>query len=61
MLPPSLADRFLGSILGLAVGDATGAPFEGMPATAIHYDFGGARPAVDHPLVDALHDTAIEH
>ena len=35
--PPSLLDRFRGCILGQAVGDALGAPFETMPADAIYY------------------------
>lgn len=52
--PSQIEARFLGSILGLAVGDATGAPFEGMPATAIHYDFGGARRAIERPVLDLL-------
>jgi poly(ADP-ribose) glycohydrolase ARH3 len=47
-------DRFLGCLLGHAVGDATGAPVEGMPATAIWYDLGGARQIVEHPPVDEL-------
>lgn len=54
MNAPPLPDRFAGCILGLAVGDACGAPFEGMPATAIHYDFGGAEKHVREPLVDVL-------
>jgi poly(ADP-ribose) glycohydrolase ARH3 len=52
--PPSLQDRFLGCLLGLAVGDAIGAPFEGLPATAIWYDFGGARKLVSSPPVELL-------
>jgi poly(ADP-ribose) glycohydrolase ARH3 len=38
----SLRDRFLGCVLGSAIGDAACAPYEGVPATAIWYDFGGA-------------------
>lgn len=56
-MTPSLSDRFAGCILGLAVGDACGAPFEGMPASAIHYDFGGAEKHVREPLVDVLNYT----
>jgi poly(ADP-ribose) glycohydrolase ARH3 len=55
--PPSLEDRFLGCLLGLAIGDATGAPFEGLPATAIWYDFGGARKLVANPPGDVLNYT----
>jgi poly(ADP-ribose) glycohydrolase ARH3 len=57
----SLVDRFAGSLLGLAVGDACGAPFEGMPATAIHYDFGGSERLVRHPPVDVLYCTDDTH
>jgi poly(ADP-ribose) glycohydrolase ARH3 len=34
-MPPTQA-QFLGSMLGLAVGDAVGAPFEGLPGWMIH-------------------------
>ena len=51
---PSLQDRFLGCLLGLAVGDAIGAPFEGLPATAIWYDFGGARKLIANPPAELL-------
>ena len=47
-------DRFLGCLLGHAIGDAVGAPVEGMPATAIWYDMGGARRLVDDPPVAQL-------
>src|SRR5688572_14563527 len=50
----SLRDRFLGCLLGHAVGDAVGAPVEGMPATAIWYDMGGARRLVENPPADRL-------
>lgn len=32
-----LRDRFFGAIVGCAVGDALGAPFEGAPSSAIHF------------------------
>jgi poly(ADP-ribose) glycohydrolase ARH3 len=54
---PSLLDRFRGCILGQAVGDALGAPFETMPASAIYYQFGFARKIVAHPPVDKLEYT----
>lgn len=54
---PTTLDRFIGCILGHAIGDATGAPFEGMPATAIHYDFGGSRKIVDRLPMDVIHFT----
>ena len=42
-------DRFAGCMLGLAVGDAVAAPFEGIDAYAIHRDFGGAAGIVREP------------
>lgn len=54
---PSLLDRFRGCILGQAVGDALGAPFETMPASAIYYGFGFARKIVAAPPVDRLEYT----
>lgn len=50
----SKSDRFRGCLLGLAVGDAFGAPFEGMPADAIYYSFGFARKIVAKPPMDSL-------
>jgi len=52
--PPSLRDRFVGCLLGLAVGDATGAPFEGLRGDVIYYDFGGSRKVVANPPVEVL-------
>lgn len=49
---PTLPDRFRGCLLGLAVGDALGAPFESLPADVIFHDFGGPRAIVDRPPVD---------
>jgi poly(ADP-ribose) glycohydrolase ARH3 len=54
---PSMADRFRGCILGQAVGDALGAPFETMPADAIYYGFGSARKILAAPPVDRLEYT----
>ena len=54
---PSLLDRFRGCILGQAVGDALGAPFETMPASAIYYGFGFARKIIAAPPVDRLEYT----
>ena len=53
----SLCDRFRGCILGQAVGDALGAPFEAMPADAIYYGFGFARKIVAAPPVERLEYT----
>ena len=49
--------RFLGCLLGHAVADAVCAPFEGLPATATWYDFGGAHRIIAKPPVDRLHYT----
>jgi ADP-ribosylglycohydrolase len=40
MTDPILRDRFLGTILGCAVGDALGAPYEGMGANRLFQDTG---------------------
>jgi poly(ADP-ribose) glycohydrolase ARH3 len=48
------ADRFAGCLLGLAVGDALAAPFEGIDAYAIHRDFGGATAIVRDPPLPQL-------
>jgi poly(ADP-ribose) glycohydrolase ARH3 len=49
-----LAERFCGCVLGQAVGDAMGAPFETMPGDAIYYGFGSARKIMAAPPVDRL-------
>ena len=38
--PPLLVDRFRGCLLGLAVGDALGAPYEGLTGETIYRHFG---------------------
>lgn len=53
----ALLDRFQGCLLGLAVGDAVGAPYEGLPASAIWYDFGGATRIVTTPSAETLNYT----
>jgi len=52
--PPPLQEKFLGCILGHAIGDAAGAPLEGLPATVIWYDLGGGRKIVANPPVEQL-------
>ena len=47
-------DRFVGCLLGHALGDALGAPLEGMPATVIWYDLGGAAKFVRNPPLEVL-------
>src|SRR4051812_20536366 len=50
----NLPDRFRGCLLGLAVGDAVGSPFEGLDAYGIYTGFGGARQIVAKPPVEVL-------
>src|SRR5688500_18049419 len=55
--PPAVLttlDRFRGCLLGSAVADALGAPFEGLDAYGIYTAFGFARRIIDHPPVDVL-------
>ena len=47
--PPSKLDRFVGCLLGHALGDAIGAPFEGLDATTIYYQFGSTRTLLQDP------------
>jgi poly(ADP-ribose) glycohydrolase ARH3 len=47
--PPSREDRFVGCLLAHALGDALGAPFEGLPPEAIYYEFGATRRLFDSP------------
>lgn len=47
-------DKFRGCLLGQVIGDALGAPFEGMPAEAIYYEFGMARRIVARLGVDSI-------
>jgi poly(ADP-ribose) glycohydrolase ARH3 len=53
----SQKDRFIGCMLGSAVGDAACAPFEGVPATAIWYEFGGALKILARPPAEELRYT----
>ncbi len=46
---PTLEDRFVGCLLGLAVGDALGAPFEGRSADGIARQFSTPQQLVDQP------------
>ena len=56
-MPPTTLDRFRGCILGHAIGDALGAPFETMPGDAIYYGFGAARRILADPPGDLLEYT----
>jgi poly(ADP-ribose) glycohydrolase ARH3 len=48
------ADRFAGCLLGLAVGDALGAPYEGLTHADIFFQFGSPDSLVKNPSGDAL-------
>ncbi|HEX4610041.1 MAG TPA: ADP-ribosylglycohydrolase family protein [Urbifossiella sp.] len=53
--PP--ADRFTGCLLGLAVGDALGAPYEGLTGFDIFFGFGPPDAIVKNPSGDTLYYT----
>ncbi len=48
------ADRFAGCLLGLAVGDALGAPYEGLTHADIFFQFGTPDKLVKNPSGDTL-------
>jgi poly(ADP-ribose) glycohydrolase ARH3 len=50
-------DRFLGSLLGLAVGDAVGAPFEGLPADFVFWHAGPVGELLSRPFDEPLRYT----
>jgi poly(ADP-ribose) glycohydrolase ARH3 len=57
-MPPCVAlERFLGCPLGQAVGDAVGAPYEGMPADHVFWSFGPASDLVRNPDGETLRYT----
>jgi poly(ADP-ribose) glycohydrolase ARH3 len=51
---PTMTSRFRGCLLGLAVADALGAPFEGIDAYGIYHAFGSIHDIVKKPPVDSL-------
>lgn len=57
----ALADRFAGCLLGHAVGDGLGAPFEGMSADLIYGQFGRTSEIVAKPPVEMLYCTDDTH
>src|SRR5262249_23102273 len=57
MSEPTLLDRFRGCLLGLAVGDGLGAPYEGLPADNIYWGFGPSEELISKPSEDILHYT----
>ena len=50
-------ERHLGCLLGEAVGDAVGAPYEGLPADFVYYEFGPIHELLAAPDADALRYT----
>ena len=54
---PSLLDRFRGCLLGLAVGDAVGAPFEGLSSETIYRDFGSISRLISQLELDEIQYT----
>src|SRR5258708_33130509 len=50
-------DRFLGCLLGQAVGDALGAPFEGLPADFIYWTEGPVHELLAQPSTEILRYT----
>src|SRR5437660_52151 len=57
MPDPVSVDRFLGCLLGQAVGDALGAPYEGLSADNLYWGFGPATELVRNPDGDLLRYT----
>ena len=53
----SRADRFAGCLLGLAMGDAVGAPYEGLKHTDIFFQFGTPDKLVTNPSGETLYYT----
>lgn len=53
----SRADRFTGALLGVAVGDALGAPYEGLTAADVFFMFGSAASLTSNPSGDELRYT----
>jgi poly(ADP-ribose) glycohydrolase ARH3 len=57
MLAPPSPEQFAGCLLGLAIGDALGAPFEGMPADNIFWGYGQSADLVKNPTGETLYYT----
>jgi poly(ADP-ribose) glycohydrolase ARH3 len=54
---PIPEDRFRGCLLGQAVGDALGAPFEGLPADYVYWTLGPVHELIDQPAAEPLRYT----
>jgi poly(ADP-ribose) glycohydrolase ARH3 len=57
MSPCIPKDRFLGCLLGQAVGDAVGAPYEGLPPDFIYWSLGPAEEILAAPPTETLRYT----
>src|SRR6185437_15737568 len=57
MAPLPLLDHFRGCLLGLAVGDGLGAPFEGLHADMVFHDFGPMETILRNPDGETLYYT----
>jgi poly(ADP-ribose) glycohydrolase ARH3 len=53
-MSPSLEDRFVGCLVGLAIGDALGAPYEGLTSEDIFFRFGEPTHIATNPDNDTL-------
>ena len=56
-MPSVSHDQFLGCLLGQAVGDALGAPYEGLLSDHIYYSFGPPNVLVGNPSGETLYYT----
>ena len=56
-MPSIPLERFAGCLVGLATGDALGAPFEGMPADHVFWVHGPIHEWLDAPDLDILRTT----
>src|SRR4051794_3901472 len=56
-MPPPTPEQFAGCLLGLAVGDGLGAPYEGLPADNIYWGYGSPADIVRNPSGDTLRYT----
>ncbi len=56
-MPAVPLERFVGCLVGLAAGDALGAPFEGMPADHVFWVHGPIHEWLDAPDLDPLRTT----
>jgi poly(ADP-ribose) glycohydrolase ARH3 len=51
------ADQFLGCLLGQAIGDGLGAPYEGLPADNIYWGYGQTGDLIQNPTEEILYYT----